>query len=479
MVSVWRHFLNGATAAADTARDLANVDTLKVGITGLSGAGKTVFLVSLISNLLAMVRSQNAVDSLPAFRKPLTDESGQLRLLDVTIESAGPSRIPRFAFEAYRATLAQPERPDWPVGTDKPAQIVLRLTLQARSTLGRWKDTFLGPRVVRLELFDYPGEWLLDLPLLEQSFEEWSTETLRLMNEAPRAALSQAFRAFLGALSPGAPADDRTAEHGFELYREALRRCRREAELRWLQPGRFLTPGPWGDVPLHHFFPWTGSPGALSGTLAGQLHQRFEAYKREIRENFFEPYFSAFDRQVVLVDVLGALFAGRSAFDDTSRALGRIGASYARHLSGGWLFGRKIQHAAFVATKADYVDDLQRPHLQGMLERMVEAAPGAHGSAVGRSFHFVSSIRCTSDANAPGKDGVVTRVVMGTKLGEEHQRAFYPGIVPAGDVPSVFWTKPYFVLPKLRPPVLQPGDAHPVDHINLDSLLVDLIGDAL
>jgi len=479
MDSVWRQLLNGATVAVDTARDLANVDTLKVGITGLSGAGKTVFMVSLISNLLAMVRGQGAVDSLPAFRKLLTDESGQLRLLDVTIESAGPSRVPRFAFEAFRGTLAQPERPDWPVGTDKPARIVLRLTLSARSTLGRWKDTFLGPRVVRLELLDYPGEWLLDLPLLEQSYQEWSTETLRLLNEPPRAALSEAFRTFLAALSPGAPADDRTAEHGFQLYREALRRCRREAELRWLQPGRFLTPGPWGDVPLHHFFPWAGAPGPLSGTLAGQLHERFEAYKRESRESFFEPYFSAFDRQVVLVDVLGALFAGRTAFEDTSRALGRIGASYARHLAGGWLLGRKIRHVAFVATKADYVDDLQRPHLQGMLARMIEAAPGAHGNALGRSFHYVSAIRCTSDANAPAKDGVVTRVVMGTKLGEEHQRAFYPGIVPAGDVPPVFWTKPYFVLPKLRPPLLRPGDAHPVDHINLDSLLVDLIGDAL
>ncbi|MFO1158789.1 MAG: YcjX family protein [Reyranellaceae bacterium] len=479
MSDVWNTLVHQTAVAKDAVWDLANVDTLRLGITGLSGAGKTVFLVSVISNLLAMVRDRDAVDSLPRFRKALTDENGQLRLLDVKIESAGPSRIPRFAFEAFRGILAQPESPAWPVGTDRPARIVLRLTLKARSTLGRWKDTVLGPRVVRLELFDYPGEWLLDLPLLEQSYQEWSAEALRLMKEAPRSTLSAPFRTFLATLSPEAPADDRTAEHGFGLYRDALQRCRHEAELRWLQPGRFLTPGPWGDLPLHHFFPWTDAPGPLPGTLAGQLHERFDAYKREIRETFFEPHFSAFDRQVVLVDVLGALFAGRTAFDDASRALGRVGASYARHLAGGWLLGRKIQHVAFAATKADYVDDLQRPHLQAMLQKMVESAPGAHGNALGGSFHFVSSLRCTSDANAPAKDGVVTRVVMGTKLGEHHQRAFYPGIVPAGDVPAVFWTKPYFVLPKLRPPALQPGDAHPVDHINLDSLLVDLIGDAL
>ncbi len=479
MSSTWNKIVHRAVAAKDTARDFANVNTLKLGVTGLSGAGKTAFLVSVISNLLAMAQKKGAVDSLPRFRQALTDESGQIRLLDVKIESAGSSRIPRFAYEKFRGKLAQQEEPSWPAGTDKPAQIVLRLTLKPRTKLGKLKGALVGPRVVRLEFFDYPGEWLLDLPLLEQSYQQWSTETLLNMKEAPRDALSEQFRAFLGTLSPSAPADDKTAEHGFELYRDMLRRCRRDAELRWLQPGHFLMPGQWGDVPLHHFFPWAGAPNPFPGTLAAQLRDRFEAYKREIRETFFEPYFTAFNRQVVLVDVLGALFAGRTAFEDTRRALGRIGSSYSKLLSGGWLFGRKTQHVAFVATKSDYVDELQRPHLQAMLESMVASAPGAEGNALGRRFHFVSSIRCTTDANEPGKDGVTTRVVMGTGIGEQHQRPFYPGIVPAGDVPPVFWTKPFFVMPQLRPPVLQPGEAHPIDHINLDALLVDLFGDAL
>lgn len=477
MSSAWNRVVHGAISAKDAAWDYANVDTVKLAITGLSGAGKTAFLVSVISNLLAMVRDKGAVDSLPSLRQALTDASGQLRLLDVKIESAGLAKIPRFPYEVFRKTLAQAD--DWPPGTDRPAQLVLRLVLKPKSKIGQLKSAVTGPRVVRLELLDYPGEWLVDLPLLEQSYQEWSTEILLNMKHPSRSTFAERFQSFLATLSSNARADDRTAELGFDLFQDVLRRCRNEAGLRWLQPGRFLMPGPWGAVPLYQFFPWSTAPDPFPGTLAALLRARFDAYKKEIRTSFFDPYFSAFNRQVVLVDVLGALFAGQTAYEDTRQALGRIGSSYAKLLSGGWLFGKKIQHVAFVATKADYVDELQRPHLASMLESLVDSAPGAKGAAQGRSFHFVSSIRCTTDADGPGPDGVVTRVVMGTQLGEDHQRAFSPGVVPAGEVPPVYWTKPYYVLPRLRPPILQPGDASPISHINLDALLTDLIGDAL
>ena len=41
-----------------------------------------------------------------------------------------------------------------------------------------------------LDIVDYPGEWLLDLPLLDKSYEQWSAESLALSREAPRAHLA-------------------------------------------------------------------------------------------------------------------------------------------------------------------------------------------------------------------------------------------------------------------------------------------------
>jgi hypothetical protein len=492
LAASWTALRDATLAAGDAARDAANVTTLRVAVTGLSRAGKTVFLVSLISNLLALGRgvAGERFDGLPQLRKRLADGQGGMRLLNVSLEPSGAQAIPRFAYESHRdgmasgAGPAQGPGPVWPPFTDRPAFIALRLELAPEGFFGRARGLALGPRIIRLELLDYPGEWLVDLPLLEQGFAQWSAETMALLQTPPRQRLASEFLAFTATLAPGALADDNVAAHGFRLYQAALHRCREEAGLRWLQPGRALMPGPWGEVPLLQFFPWAAPPDPVRGTLAALLRDRFEAYKRAVREEFFRPYFSLFDRQVVLVDVLGALWAGKAAFDDTRHALQRIGASYARLLDGGLfgtglfsgLVGGRIRRVAFAATKSDHVDDLQREHLRKTLEHMV--APDApHGRRM--TFHQICAVRCTTDADVTGKDGRMERVVMGVPLGGHQQRPFTPGPVPAGEVPDTYWQKNYFVLPEFRPPEFQAGDAHPIAHINLDRLLVALLEDVL
>jgi predicted YcjX-like family ATPase len=319
--------------------------------------------------------------------------------------------------------------------------------------------------------------WLVDLPLLEQSYDAWSAETLAHLREPPRASMAGEFLNFIGTLSPDAPANEATEVHGFRLYSKALKRCHTEAGLRWLQPGRFLMPGEWQDAPFMHFFPSTLS--VSFGTLGAQLRDRFEVYKSEIRKAFFEPHFSAFNRQVVLVDVLGALFAGQAAFEDVTKALGSVGASYARLLEGGWFSGQKIERVAFAATKADHVDDLQRDNLGPTLKYMVESGSTNAKPHVRRTFHVISSVRCTIDDNVTDSDGRVKRVVRGVKLGGAVQQPFYAGIVPSGEVKKHFWAQPYFEMPKLQPPAFQGGDTFPIEHLNLDGLLVELLGDVL
>jgi len=478
MSAAWTMLRDGTLAMRDAALDVTNIETLRVAVTGLSRSGKTVFLVSLISNLLAMVRGVDGqrLNTLPRLAAHLADEMGRSRLLKLEIEPTGVQRIPRFAYETLRDGLARGAAPAWPPFTDRPAMLTLRMLVQPRPGFARAKGWLLGPRIVRLELLDYPGEWLVDLPMLEQSYEAWSHTALTALREAPRKAYAQEFLTFLETLQPGAPGAEEVAAHGFRLYREALRRCRDEAGLRWLQPGRFLMPGPWGDVPFLHFFPWTGAPAPMRGTLGAVLRDRFDAYRQEVRATFFDPHFSAFNRQIVLVDVLGALFAGRTAFEDTRKALGSIGASYARLLEGRWPVGRKIEHVAFAATKADHVDDLQRDNLRLTLQEMVQSAPGRNGR---QSFHVVSSVRCTTDADVPAADGRMSRVVVGVPLGEARRRPFSPGAVPSGPVPESYWNNPYLVLPQLRPPAFQGGDAHPIEHLNLDEVLVAVLGDAL
>lgn len=452
---VWTGLRDLALQARAKATEAATTDTIRLGVTGLSRAGKTVFLVSLIGNLLSLPKR------LHEFPKLASRLSG--KLVSVEIEPSGLQRIPRFAYETNRRALASGEAPSWPVATNLPSLIALRITVKRR---------VLGKRVLRLVLLDYPGEWLLDLALVGQGYAEWSAATLARLREAPRERFAGEFLSFVGQLDPRAPDDQRLALHGHELYRAALRRAREEAGLRFLQPGRFLMPPPGGEPPLMQFFPWDAGPNPRPGTLAALMRDRFRAYADEVRRDFFEAHFRGFDRQVVLVDVLGALWAGRAAYEDAREALSSVGAAYARLLAR----RRRHTHIAFCATKADHVPSVLRGNLIPTLKAMVEGE--AKLPAQGASFHAIASVNCTTDGTVPS-GARAEPVVMGVPLGESRQRPFSPGIVPAGEVPEGFWQEQYLALPVLRPPSFPAEEAAPVPQLGMDAMLEALIGDAL
>ena len=180
----------------------------------------------------------------------------------------------------------------------------------------------------------------------------------------------------------------------------------------------------------------------------------------------------------MLVDVLGALFAGRTAFEDAKQSLEKVGEAYSKLLEGGVFSGRKIEAVAFVATKSDHVDDHQRPHLRLTLEHMAIDGQPSVSSNMKRSFHAVSAVRCTRDEEVTA-EGRPQRAVIGVPLGDDRERPFRPGGVPAGAVPETYWKNSYFIMPQLRPPSFRGGDAHPIENLNLDEVLVALLGDDL
>jgi hypothetical protein len=493
-----RSFAAGAGAMLDRA---VNEDVIKLAVTGLSRAGKTVFITSLIQNLLALAAQK---DVLPQLTRRLSD-TGLNRLRAVTILPAGVSAMPHFDQAAKLADLSAAE-PAWPDRTSDIAQISLALTLTYRSAL-RQK---LGERRVRLDIVDYPGEWLLDLPLLTQSYTEWSEQTLALLRESPRRGVSQPFLAFVASRRPGDRVDEGLAREGHRLYKAALEACRVRHGLRYLQPGRFLCPGPHGDVPLLWFFPMDVHPPLtpLSGSLMALLSDRFEAYKRDMRARFFETHFRAFDRQVLLVDVLGALYAGQAAFQDTARAIKDIsralrygayqgftadaaasvlhGAAYvlpsplarASSAAADRLGGSRIGRVVFVATKADHVPALKRDNLRYLLRSLsgtIESQQQAAGAAV--SYQVAASLRSTEDGSAM-MDGRAVQVVKGRVMGEEKVRPFFVD-VPVAMPPDDFWTGGFFELPQFRPPPIDSGGRNGLPHLGLDVVLDELLGDLL
>lgn len=453
-----------AAAAFIGARDRIdrglNEDTIRLAVTGLSRAGKTVFITSLIQNLLALGSGH---DSLPALTRGLQDANGS-RLRSVGIISPDTSALPWFDYQAKVALLAS-DTPAWPRPTDDLAEISLVLHVERKQVFGRFA---LGQRRVRLDILDYPGEWLLDLPLLKQTYQDWSRKTLDLLGQEPRRSCAKDFLDYMHSnLHPDHTMQDELIRRAHRLYKDALEACRTQHGLRYLQPGRFICPGPEGtELPFLWFFPMEVPDGTPKpGSMAEQLVKRFEKYKGHVTERFFEPYFSRFNRQVMLVDVLGSLFAGRAAFEDTARAIKDIAQGLAN---------QKIARLSIVATKADHVPELSRASLRELLQVLAKDAvpPRSAGSV---TFRTAASINSTQEGTGKlgDSDVAVMKGVVDGKL-----RPFYVGQVPGIWPPDSFWDHKFFQLPTFQPRPYDPAKGR-IEHLGLDVVLNDVVGDLL
>lgn len=448
-----------AWTAEQLGRSALGQEHLRLAVTGLSRSGKTVFITSLLANLLAAGQGRRVL--------PALEQASGGRLRDARLVPAGVQTVPRFDLAGHLAALAA-DPPKWPDRTEDLSTVELSLTVERTS----WLGGLLGQRSVTLELLDYPGEWLLDLPMLSQDYAGWSAATLERLRREPRASAAAEFLSFADALPAAAPAEEALARRGFVLYRDALRTLRDDLGMRFLQPGRALNPGPRGEAPILWFFPLPRAADA--GPLAALLRQRFEAYLSDQRSEFFEPYFRRFRRQAVLVDVLGALHAGQEAFQDTADALAAIAAALRDEES--WLdrlLGLGPERVAFVATKADHVPERQREALASLLGALVGVAPG--GAA---SVHVLASVRCTEDDTAT-LDGRPVAAVRGVLLESGRSARVFPGEVPTGRPDPGYWSHGSFRMPEFQPPRLDPAGMAGVPHMGLDTLLARLIGDLL
>ena len=453
--------LNPAGFAADL---LAPRGTIRIGVTGLARAGKTAFLTSVAANLMALAAGRPA---LPALAERLGG-----RWLRVSVAPSAASGLPRFDVASHLAALVA-DPPRWPERTTSVSLLALDLELDREGMLG-----LLGPRTCRLEFLDYPGEWLLDLPLLGQDFSTWSEAVLRRLGAPEIAAIAKPFLGFARGLPAGAAADEALAMSGHRLYAALLRRLRDEAGLSFLQPGRFLMPPPGDPPPYVEFFPMPGR-----GPLADLLGARFDAYVGAVRHDLVSPLFGDLDRLVVLADLLSPLHQGPAAFADAQAAL--EAASGALRWSRSWtdwvaaltrlaLPPRAIGRVAFAATKADHVASRQRGNLAALMRRLTSVPEGGASTAA----FAIAAVRCTEDV-VETLAGRPVSAVRGRILGEPRPARSYPGEVPDAPPDDAFWQHRFLALPvfePLRPPEDGRGG---VPQLGLDALLAFLLADIL
>ncbi len=300
-----------------------------------------------------------------------------------------------------------------------------------------------------------------------------------------RADTARDFIAFLSDHHHDAAASEDDAKRAHDLYRQHLRAARDQHGLSFLQPGRFLDPGSLSQNSYMWFAPLDipdGVERAADGTLAALMERRFEAYKTEVVMPFYDQYFRNYSRQVVLVDVLGALLAGREVFEDTRRAIDAILESFRYGHSGiimRLLRSARIEKVLFAATKADHVPEVQRDHLAALLRNMV-ALPWLDVTSSNATIDIATLASVIStDEDTQEIDGHQVQVVVGKPVGSDTRAKFFVGNVPARPPRPEAWGKPFLNIPVFEPPVIDVSPIDGIAHINLDLALEYLIGDQL
>lgn len=470
----------------DYARELLT-PTVRLGVTGLSRAGKTVFITSLVDNLL-----NNG-------RLPFFEPARQGRIVSVFLEPQPDDTVPRFDYETHRALLrgSPPDvPPDWPEGTTQISQLRLTFEYEAEGLWSSAIEALTGRHVLHLDIVDYPGEWLLDLPLLNMTYESWSRDAMRLAREPLRYVQAQNWLSFVEELDPTATQDETIAKTGADTFRRYLEACRAENHvLSTIPPGRFLLPGELTGSPALTFMPLEIASDAKAevGSMHAMMARRFEAYKTRVVKPFYQDHFAKLDRQIVLVDTLVALNAGPEAVSDLERALGSVLASF-KTGSNSWLsaiLGKRIDRLMFAATKADHLHEDSHDRLKAILGALTEKARGqADFAGAETGIEAIASVRATRQGTAK-QDGETLPCIIGTPLPGEiidgttfhgsREAAIFPGDLPDDPAIALAGAKDdahdtTFV--RFRPPVAA-NALTPLPHIRLDRVLQFLLGDRL
>lgn len=439
---------------------------LRIGVTGLARAGKTVFVTALIAGLLDRAR--------------MTQLQGAGRITAAYLQPQPDLTLPRFDYEQHRAALSGPA-PRWPQSTRALSELRLSLKVAAGGFLGLG-----GERTVHIDVLDYPGEWLLDLSLLDDSYETWAEATLSRIASRPEAA---AFMALARAEDAGLAYTEERAKAlaaEFTAYLHAARAAG------WADctPGRFLLPGDLAGSPVLTFAPLPRPASTPRGSLWREMVRRFDGYRREVASPFFRNHFARIDRQIVLVDVLDAIHRGPRALEDLRRTMAEVMTAFRpgrRSLLDRLLGGRRVERLLLAATKADHLHHVEHVKLTAIAEALLrEAVDRARFAGALTSAMSLAAWRATTE-EMRSHDGRDLPCVRGTLLADGRQVALFPGLLP--DDPSRLlgaaregaerWLDGEFGAMSFAPPALtlRPGEGPP--HIRLDRAAEFLFGDAL
>jgi len=448
---------------------------ITLAVTGLSRSGKTAFITSLVNQL---VNEGN---------------NSQLGFFNVVHQGRfiAAKRVPqkhlhigRFEYDRAMSAFSQAE-PTWPEPTHGISEMRLAIRYQPKESLLRYAtDT----ATLYVDITDYPGEWLLDLPMLNQTFEQWSKQTAQLLVTQPRFKSAESFIKKVNEIDPFATLDEQMLADLSKEYTQLLLHFRHELGMSVIQPGRFILPGELEDAPILQFFPFTNFEemdknayqNASDDCFIGMLRARFVEYKERVVKAFYKEHFVNFDRQIVLADCLTPLNNGPESFSDLKMAMTMIMQSFSYGQSSLFtrLFAPKIDKLLFAATKADHVTPEQHKNVVRLLDQLVyQTQHQLNYDVIQMKTLALASVKTTQSGKSRYK-GEDIPVLRGKRSDNSELITVFPGAVPSKLPEQEFWQKETFNYIRFSP--FEPVGQHEcLPHLRMDQVMQFLLGDKM
>jgi predicted YcjX-like family ATPase len=446
-----------------------------LAVTGLSRSGKTAFITSLVNQLV----NEGNNSHLSFF-----NVVNQGRFIAAKRVPQKHLHIGRFEYDRAMAAFSQAE-PTWPEPTHGISEMRIAIRYQPKESLLKYaSDT----ATLYVDITDYPGEWLLDLPMLNQTFEQWSKQTTDILNSQPRFEFSTSFIEKINQIDPFSAVDEQMLADLSQEYTQLLLHFRHELGLSVIQPGRFILPGELEDAPILQFFPFTNFAkldknayqNASDDSFIGMLRARFIEYKERVVKAFYKEHFVNFDRQIVLADCLTPLQNGSESFADLKMAMTMIMESFSYGQSSIFsrLFSPKIDKLLFAATKADHVTPEQHKNLVCLLDQLVyQTQHQLNYDAIKMKTLALASVK-TTQAGKSRYQGQDIPVLRGKRSDNNELITVFPGAVPHKLPEQEFWQKEAFNYIRFLP--LEPVGQHEcLPHLRMDQVMQFLLGDKM
>jgi predicted YcjX-like family ATPase len=353
----------------------------KIAVTGLSGAGKTVFLLSLLQH----------IELFRPDRLRISPPGAELRGFKELPPSGGGASFPR---KALRARLMEENAPMWPEKTRDVHHYSCSFRYTGWTVWEKLKRSLIRigglltlpgiglSETVDLDFLDFPGERLADVDIARYGdYASWADQILEHWTSYSRT------RERLAGYLDLVARDGADEEAILDAYKNALTGM-------LLDKNQIITPstfslgvedgGVFGKPDVldrgrrrlaglagEEFSPLPRECRGARPDLADAFAQRYRHYREQVVLPLFDS-FSECDRIILLLDIPGILSGGVGRLNDAGDLIDNL-ASVLRPSK--WHnFFSGVENIAFVAAKCDLVHNLDHDNLMSLLEDIMRPA---------------------------------------------------------------------------------------------------------